>query len=235
MRKLALLYLLFALTFSCSRQPTRVASTPPPPAVPKPEAGTTDVAISDQLPERPAVPEAQGKRRLDDDDKQAVRDMMDRRNTARPATGAPVGAEVAPSETAVAEVAPVMEFFKSACYGDCDVYTLRVMPDGLLLLSVRNGLMGKGTYQRELDGFAARELSAGIDSLRTLTFAPLYPEEDELPTDLQFTRLMLPDVEGRPRTVTVYYDAPAALRRFIDRVETLVDNEIWRSLPSPRR
>nr|WP_256534192.1 DUF6438 domain-containing protein [Lewinella sp. JB7] len=157
--------------------------------------------------------------------------------TARIENQANVGtAPLAPADDdAARKEAPLFSFSKSACYGDCDVYTLEVRPDGNMLLNVSNGLMGKGAYERQLDDFAKRDLLTVVDSLRNTVFEPLYPVDDEVPTDLQFTRLVLPDADGRPRSVTVYYGAPHALNRFIERLETLVDAEIWRSLPPPRR
>lgn len=123
---------------------------------------------------------------------------------------------------------PIMTYKKSACYGDCDVYTLEVLPDNLMLLNVSNGSLNSGAYERELDPFKARELLGALDSLRSESFLDTYPSDGEIPADAQFTSIVIPDKEDNLRSITVYYDAPPALKLFMSRIDDLVANEIWK-------
>lgn len=140
---------------------------------------------------------------------------------------APIGADE--TESALRK-APIMTYKKSACYGDCDVYTLEVLPDDLMLLNVSNGSRASGAYERELDPFKARELMGALDSLRSEDFLDMYPSEGNPPADVQFTQIVIPDMDDNLRSITVYYGAPPALKQFMNRIDELVANEIWKPL-----
>ena len=241
--KSLLLLLCCCWLLTCSRQPVRVAATPP--TYPAP-AATATPAVEPTPSSRPTAEEVQAVG-LEREDNATVPDKASADPTPpskrkRPATQPNETAIIEnqgnigrvplnnddPADPALPVAAPLMTFSKSACYGDCAAYTLQLLPGNLLVLDVSNGLMGEGSYQRQLDNFKARELAATIDSLRSVSFLEFYPTEEEPPTDLQFTRLALPDKEDNLRSVTVYYDAPPALERFIDRIEALVATEIWK-------
>ncbi len=236
------------LLAACSRQPVRVASSMPPAPAPAEQA-------------RPVVtpPAPVARNRVVVDDKRASLDPDDRvdvdpdniplpprKRVVRPDTrtnqtanienqgavgSVPLSGREAPE--APAEM-PVVTLSKSSCYGDCDVYTLSYLPSGTATLTVSNGLMGKGTYRTELSSLDQREMGMRLDSLRGMELATLYPVSEEFPSDMQYTRLVLPDEEAGGRTVTVYFDAPAALQRFLDRLEALVENSNWKLMPAPR-
>ncbi len=248
--KLSLLSLLTCVFLvGCSRQPVRVASNMPPAPAPAEQA-------------RPVVtPPAPGTRnRGVVDDKRAPLDPNDRVNVDPDNIPIPPRKRVVQPDTRTNQTAsienqgsvgsvplsgseapmvpaemPVVTLSKSSCYGDCDVYTLSYLPSGTATLTVSNGLMGKGTYRTELSSLDQREITMRLDSLRGMDFAPLYPLSEDFPADIQYTRLVLPDEEAGGSTITVYFDAPAALQRFLDRLEALVEDGNWKMMPAPQR
>ena len=241
------------LTVACSRQPVRVnAPLPAPPAPasapnaqPTPAGEAANQRLDDEVM-REGPPLSRQDYDLPTPSKSdpvavpkvsAPRPSEETNGTANIENQGNVGQAPLASDDAADAVAasPLMTMTRSACYGDCDSYTLEMRPEGELDLRVGNGLMGEGQYTRRLDPFATRELMGAIDSLRATYLHELYPLEEEPPADAQFTRLALPDKEGNLRSVTVYYAAPAALDRFIARIETLIDTEIWKPRPPSRQ
>jgi hypothetical protein len=126
------------------------------------------------------------------------------------------------------EDAPVLTVIKSPCFGDCDVYRLDVLQDGRMVLEVENGLLRPGTYVQTLSSFDRRDLMTALDSLGTNDYATVYPTDPaDIPDDGSYTTLTLPNEEGEPRSVTVYYGAPLELDAFLRRIGQLIDEQAW--------
>ena len=256
MRPLLFLYLLL-LFASCSRQPVRVGADPGvlPPVPTESEPNTPVDPTPDRAPEteatRPRAASADG----------PIRDTTDvpaedgiganptpELNLPRPATEtnetaeierqgslgeAPLGGQPKPL---VPGANTEMQLTTGSCFGVCDVYTLQLNEDGRATLQVVNGLQGPGTYQLELNEAALDRLRNRMEALSELDLALQYPTdpEAELPVDAQVTTVTVPDAAGELRTITVYYDAPPALDRFIQEVQAFVEDAARRQNTSDR-
>lgn len=251
------------LLFSCSRQPVGVAASPnnvsPPPTstdVVKPDPQAQE-ALEQRPPSTGDLATGTGvDERLENVDPTAHRDLRGRAGAADvPAADT----KVANNETAVIEnqgnvgqvpltgraetqaaaedaEATLITFRKSPCYGDCEVYTFDLRADGYANLDVESGPVAAGRYHRQLYDVDYDELNGDLAELRGMAFADLYPEEDEIPTDVPFREITLPDADGTPRTVRVYGDAPPALKEFMDRLEIFISEQDWErdAAPGPR-
>jgi hypothetical protein len=138
-----------------------------------------------------------------------------------------------PDELAEPEEVPLLTYAKSPCFGDCDVYRLDVMPDGRMTLEVELGFSRPGTYVQTLTAFDRMDLMGSLDSLRGVAYEPVYPTDPEaIPDDGSYTAVTLPGEDGEARSITVYYDAPEELDRFMRRVRQLIEDQAWS--PRPR-
>ncbi len=239
--------------FSCSRQPVRVGATMPEgPAPAETLPATVKPNQADGVPANVSRVNAELERAPEDGPvvsppRKGDYPIAPKVSVIKPATetnetanienqGAVGSLPLTDDETAESPAElPTVTLSKSACYGNCAVYALSYLPSGVLMLNVTSGLMGPGTYRSELSTLDQRDFTLALDSLRDTEFAPLYPVEEELPADIPFTRLIVPDEEDGGRTITVYFDAPAALQRFMDRMEALVEDSNWKLMPAAQR
>ncbi|PPK88881.1 hypothetical protein CLV84_1855 [Neolewinella xylanilytica] len=125
--------------------------------------------------------------------------------------------------------APELIFQKSTCYGDCEAYTFSLQSGGMTSLLVDKGEVAQGLYNRQLYSVDYEDLNNSIDSLRQLTFDPVYPVEAEVPTDIPYRLLTIPDQNGYPRNIKIYSNAPPALERFMNRLEVLIGEQSWQT------
>ena len=252
MRPTALVLTLFLFIFlSCSRQPVGVAGNPGN-AIPAPTAGATatpDPEMQEAEALRDAEPISAGSTGVDgvtmgDPDlrnaRPPSRDALSRpvepgEESNQTATienqgsigQAPLGGLDRPGSEMTASEAPYLTFQKSVCYGDCEAYTFDLRSGGMASLLVDEGEVARGLYERELYSVDYDDLNNQLDSLRGMDFAPLYPVDEAIPTDIPFRRVTLPDAEGGTREIKVYFGAPPALERFMDRLEALISDQSW--------
>ncbi|NJB87605.1 hypothetical protein GGR26_003389 [Lewinella marina] len=260
------LTLLFLLCLSCSRQPVGVtagsASTVAPAPVadgavrpdPEVEAAIAERAAPESMdaraPEDPgaaplpdaAAVKAQRREEVRARRRTVPQPPIESNETAEIENQASLGqaplAEPGYREEAAADntEVPLFSFRKSNCYGDCEAYTFDLKSGGMTSLLVDQGEIAQGLYNRQLYSVDYAELNRSIDSLRQLDLAPVYPVGEEIPADIPYRQLILPDGEGKPREVKVYYEAPPALERFMDRLEVLIGEQAWeRATPQPRK
>jgi hypothetical protein len=143
-----------------------------------------------------------------------------------PLTEEQTGPEV--DEEARPVMEPLLTVVKSPCFGDCDVYRYEVFPDGRMLLDVEAGLRRPGMYEQQMSVFDREDLVKSLDSLRQQSYAPVYPEDpDAIPDDGSYTLISYPGQDGETESITVYYDAPEEVRRFIRRMQTLIEAQAW--------
>ncbi|THH34963.1 DUF6438 domain-containing protein [Neolewinella litorea] len=258
-------FLFFVLTFfSCSRQPVGVTGPPnralPPPSVTDP--AQPDPVVQDAIADRPeaetvegqapgienaeAIPDAAAVKARRREEVRARRQAIEQppiesNKTAKIENQASVGQATIVDEgyreevAADATEAPLMSFRKSNCYGDCEAYTFDLKSGGMTSLLVDQGKIAQGLYNRQLYSVDYADLNRSIDSLRQLDLAPVYPVDEEIPADIPYRYLSIPDRDGNPREVKVYYGAPPALERFMDRLEVLIDEQAWeRASQQPR-
>ncbi|CAH0999665.1 hypothetical protein LEM8419_00965 [Neolewinella maritima] len=238
---------------ACSRQPVRVGATNPTmsdpipaevQADPTPEradeaarpAPTTTSADGPLAPTTTTRPTSDGQNPTPDLDIPVV--DTETNGTANIERQGSVGE--APLGGAQKDILPDantrMQLTKGACFGDCDVYTLQLLRDNRVVLSVTNGLQGPGTYELDLSGVAARDLASSLESLRQEDLALQYPDDPDaaLPVDAQVTRLTLPDANDELRTITIYYDAPPALAQFVEQVQAFVEDALTKKTTTDR-
>ena len=238
---------------ACSRQPVRVGAVDPTttaPATPAPDAtperapeatdrGTT-AAPSDAdgpIASTPTVkPDTSGQNPTPEVDIPVV--DIKTNETAEIERQGSVGE--APLSGPQKDIVPGedtrMQLSKSACFGTCDVYTLQLLGDNRAVLDVTNGLQGPGTYELSFDGTAAETLAETMETLSEQDLALQYPDDPDaaLPVDAQITRITIPDANDELRTITVYYDAPPALQRFIDQVQAFVEDALTKATTTDR-
>ena len=248
----ALLALLICLTvLACSRQPVRVdaadpiGSAPATPADPTPERaqealepGTTsepsDGPVASTSTTRPDTVGQNPTPKVDipvvDTETNETANIERQGSLGEAPLDGGVQKDIVPGKNTR------MQLSKSACFGDCDVYTLQILRDNRVMLDVTNGLQGPGTYALDLSGVAARDLAAAMERLMREDFAFQYPDDPDaaLPVDAQITRVTLPDANDELRTITVYYDAPPALQRFIDQVQAYVEDALTKKTTTDR-
>ena len=241
------------LLFSCSRQPVRVAATMPdgptpsenlPPAD-KPNGAEDRPANAGRAQSENVVapedgPVAATPRKGDPraaPEVKVTKPATETNETADIEHQGSLGSLPLSEDTKVTEPddLPLVSMTKSACYGPCPIYTLSWLPSGTATLSVVKGLMGPGEYRSELDEYELEDLNNSLDTLQQMELADLYPVDKALPTDIQWTSLVLPDEGNGSRTLKIYFDAPAPLQLFMEQLEDLVDAKIWKKLPAPRR
>ena len=252
MRFNGLVLILFLFTIlSCSRQPVGVAANPGN-ATPAATAGE-DVLRDPEIEEAEALREAgpisagangvqaRGMGETDlSDARPPTRDALTRPGETREETNqtatienqgsvgqAPLGGLDRPGSDVTPAETPYLTFQKSICYGDCEAYTFDLRTGGLASLLVDEGEIARGLYERELYSVDYDDLNNQLDSLRGMEFAPLYPVDQEIPSDIPYRRVTLPGVDGAPREIKVYFGAPPALERFMDRLEALISEQSW--------
>ena len=253
---------LLLLSLSCTRQPIGIAGSPntPVPAPiedgpvdPNPEMEEArilrdgDEATRDsRAPGRTAAgelpPESEVKARRAEEVRQRREAMesprIESNETAEIENQASVGqAPLTDTESignsASSDTPPELVFQKSNCYGDCEAYTFSLQSGGMTSLLVDKGEVAQGLYNRQLYSVDYADLNNSIDSLRELTLAPVYPVDEEIPTDIPYRLITLPDGNGYPRNIKVYSGAPPALERFLDRLELLIGEQSWQQATEP--
>ena len=252
MRSTGLFLTLFLFTIlSCSRQPVGVAANPGNaiPAATANESVTPDPTIEEAAALREAEPISAGTTGIGprgmgeadlSDARPPTRDALNRPGETREETNqtatienqgsvgqAPLGGVDRPGSDVTPTEAPYFTFQKSVCYGNCEAYTFDLRSGGMASLLVDEGEIARGLYERELYSVDYDDLNQQIDSLRGVEFAPLYPVDEEIPTDIPFRRVTLPGTDGTPREIKVYFGAPPALERFMDRLEALISDQSW--------
>ncbi len=249
--KLVFALLICLSVLACSRQPVRVDAVDPTsaaPAAPAPDAtperapeandrGTTAAPADGPVASTPTTrPDTSGQNPTPEVDIPVV--DTETNETAQIERQGSVGEAPlgGPQKGIVPGKDTRMQLSKSACFGICDVYTLQLLHDNRAVLDVTNGLQGPGTYDLTFDGVAARDLGKAIEALKKQDLALQYPDDPDaaLPVDVQITRVTLPDAAGELRTITVYYDAPPALQRFIDEVQAYVEDALAKKTTTDR-
>ena len=253
---------LVLVSLSCTRQPIGIAGSPNTP-VPAPiEDGTVDpnpdmeearilregdeATREQRAPTRTAAgelpPESEIKARRRDEVRQRREAMesprIESNETAEIENQASVGqAPLTESEPSTGtddrDTPPELVFQKSNCYGDCEAYTFSLQSGGMTSLLVDKGEVAQGLYNRQLYSVDYDDLNNSIDSLRELTLEPVYPVNEEIPTDIPYRLITLPDGNGYPRNIKVYSGAPPALERFMDRLELLISEQSWQQASEP--
>ena len=246
---------LVLIATSCSRQPVGIAGSPNTPVQAPIEDGTVEtnpkidearaLRTQEELAQGELPPEKAGTGNLPDEAelkarrRDEVRQRRDRMNspqiesneTAEIENQASVGQApltdpdvVTPPEQ---ENPAILTFQKSNCYGDCEAYTFNLQTGGMTSLLVDQGEIAQGLYNRQLYSVDYERLNNSIDSLRSVDLEPLYPVREEVPTDIPYRLITLPDENGFPRNIKVYSGAPPALERFLDRLELLIGEQSW--------
>ncbi|MGB3798791.1 MAG: DUF6438 domain-containing protein [Lewinella sp.] len=244
------------LGLSCTRQPVGIAGSPNTPIQAPIEGGTVDpdpqidearaLRAEEEIAQGSRAPERTGAGSLPDETEVKAR----RREEVRNRRAAGSSPRIESNETATIEnqgsvgqapisnpgyreqapendVAPEMVFQKSNCYGDCEAYTFSLQSGGMTSLLVDKAAVAQGMYNRQLYSVDYQDLQNSIDSLREQAFEPLYPVDREIPTDIPYRMITIPDANGNPRDIKVYSGAPPALQRFMDRLELLIGEQSW--------
>ena len=238
------------LTFACSRQPVGVSGSPSDPV----PVATGSVEANPEIEEARVLREEETLSQDRPSANPSIPDASDpgpirREDLGRP-TAAPAGvpreasnqSATIENQGSVGQVSlggdrpsglgegsdtPYFTYEKSVCYGDCEAYTFSLRDGGLSSLLVNEGALAAGLYERELYSVDYDHLNSSLDSLRGMELQPLYPVDQEIPTDIPYRRITLPDADGTPREVKVYFGAPPALERFMDRLELLISEQSW--------
>ena len=194
--------------------------------------GREENTVNDELPSEEEV-RALRREQIRERQERMQRTSVERNRTATIENQGNLGQAPLNGRRETAEEPPVPEepvafsFRKSNCYGDCEAYTFDLRSGGLTSLVVDKGEIARGLYKRQLFSVDYDQLNNEIDSLSGLDLAPLYPVGEEFPDDIPFREVTLFDGEQEPRVIRVYYGAPPALERFMDRLELLIEEQSW--------
>ncbi|WP_020571404.1 DUF6438 domain-containing protein [Neolewinella persica] len=125
---------------------------------------------------------------------------------------------------------PLFAVSKTACYGECEQYSLTLTNDRQLILNAKKHMDKKGEYRLRLNAQEYNSLISGLDSLNLDQLPAVFPRDIEtIPADVQATVLRFPESVGSTemKKVEVYFDAPDQLASFLKRFEAMVARKDW--------
>ncbi len=136
------------------------------------------------------------------------------------------------SEAADTEPPYVMVYMsRSYCYGKCPVYRVEIFTDGTI------DYIGEANVPR-IGHFRARLSREEVDALRQKIhevgfwdFAPSYPDDGTIITDLPTTTIQV-RIGDMMKKVLDKHGAPRALKEFEVYVERLLENRKWTAVSS---
>ncbi len=117
----------------------------------------------------------------------------------------------------------VFEIEKTACFGECPVYTLSVYKDRAVILNAQQNLRLKGTYRSQLSDKRYQELVDLFMKHDFFSFKDRYTGEV---TDLPTTFITFSHA-GQSKKIMDYYRAPETLKSLESELHGLIDELSW--------
>lgn len=123
----------------------------------------------------------------------------------------------------------VFKVSKTACYGNCKEFSLALHEGGLLVLDGKRNVRYEGLNTQQMMGFKYGDLVKEFQSIIVTGLADIYPETEEISTNLPATILYYTLANGKEKTVRVYDldAAPEPLAAFLNKAEEMVGSGIW--------
>lgn len=133
---------------------------------------------------------------------------------------------VAPEEEVVQVI---LHFQKSACYGKCPVFDVKVYSDGRVLYRGEANVEKMGFYETEIDTSQLDLLFSESERAAFFTLRSHYPTNNQKITDLPQTVTYLKRGELERRVIN-HFEAPLSLQHFEKFLEKFFEQLAWQKL-----
>jgi hypothetical protein len=121
---------------------------------------------------------------------------------------------------------PVFVLQKTACFGECPVYTLKIFSDGLVTLKGEHFVDKIGNYTNQIPADEVQQLISDFQSANFFDFQDEYTSEA---TDLPTTYVTF-NHDGRSKKITDYYGAPDELKLLENTLERYIIISNWKKV-----
>jgi hypothetical protein len=121
------------------------------------------------------------------------------------------------------KVSSLITFQKTACFGQCPVYTLEIFTDGNITFNGKKNIDKIGTYKKTI---SQAEVEGLISAFLNADFFNLNKEYTAKKTDLPTTLISFA-YQGRMHWVKDYADAPQVLKNLEKMIEDIVKADGW--------
>lgn len=114
---------------------------------------------------------------------------------------------------------------RGACYGRCPIYSVKIMPDGLIQYYGKRFVKYPGMYEKQLDPKEVTDIFEHFQTYRIDTSKDNYTSHvADLPTlTVEYSR------NGEKRTITNANFGPGALRMIAEEIDALAQvDETWK-------
>jgi Domain of unknown function (DUF6438) len=124
----------------------------------------------------------------------------------------------------------VITLDRTACYGACPVYSLRITSDGRVAYEGRRFVRVVGKATAKISPEAVSQLVAEFERIHYFNLEDTYTARiTDLPTTTTSIR-----IGSRFKQVVDYYGAPAALTALEQRIDEVAGSKRWVSVNSPK-
>ena len=121
----------------------------------------------------------------------------------------------------------IISMKRTACYGTCPVYELRIYSDHMATLTAEEHLELEGDYSAKISDETYQGI---VDAFNASDFFDFEDEYTSNMSDLPTTFIYYSDLR-RSKKIRDYYGSPEELRQLEDRVEALITDLDWQPLP----
>ncbi len=122
----------------------------------------------------------------------------------------------------------VFHLEKTACYGDCPVYTATILADGKAYFHGKRNVDKKGFYKAELTKDQVSRIDRKILGADFFEFEDRYPiDEDKIVLDLPWV-YVFSEYQNKRKRIAINSAAPEALTQLVDDIDEAISNLQWK-------
>lgn len=138
------------------------------------------------------------------------------------------------AKTTIAEK-PIFTLFRTTCFGTCPSYSIEVYNNRKVVFEGLHFVEPIGKYTFSISSIELKELKQKFEELAIAKFDSLYPQDGLIPQDIPSV-IITSNIDGKEKKTEVKGSrAPAAIREWIETLETLKTSVLSKNSISPQK